>query len=81
MAAPSDHATLLVEVLVHDLGLRTGDAVPDHRLKERYIARGRGPDEIGIGLERAHGKDWLRWDAAGGGSFFLTETGFEAGDT
>ncbi len=43
--------------------------------------RGHGPDEIADGLKQAHAGDWVRWDAAGGGTFFLTEAGFEAGDT
>lgn len=78
--APSDSATLLVEVLVHDLELKAGDAIPDHRLKERYIARGHGHDEIADSLKQAHECEWVRWDAMGGGTFFLTEAGFEAGD-
>lgn len=81
MPAPSDFATLLVEVLVNDLGLKAGDAVPDQRLKERYAMRGHDPDEIADGLKHAHAGDWVRWDAASGGTFFLTEAGFEAGDT
>ena len=81
MPAPSDFATLLVEVLVNDLGLKAGDAVSDQRLKERYAMRGHGPDEIADSLKHAHASDWVRWDAVGGGTFFLTEAGFEAGDT
>lgn len=68
MLAPSDHATLIVEVLIHDLGLTARDAVVDHRLKERHIA-GMVPEEIGIGVERARGNRRLRSDAAGGGMF------------
>jgi hypothetical protein len=79
--APSDSATLLAEVLVHDLGLKAGDEIPDQRLKARYQARGHGPEEIADGLKQAHAHEWVRWDAAGGGTFFLTEAGFEVGDT
>jgi hypothetical protein len=80
MPAPTDPATLIVEVLVLDLGLRAGEAIPEHRLEERYTARGHGHDEIAEGLRHAHGLDWVRWDGLGGGTFFLTEAGFEAGD-
>ncbi len=80
MPTPSDPATLIVEVLVHDLGLRAGEAIPDQRLKERYTARGHGIDEIAEGHRQAHGLDWVRWNAVRGGTFFLTETGFDAGD-
>ena len=43
--------------------------------------RGHGADEIADSLKHAHASDWVRWDAVGGGTFFLTEAGFEAGDT
>jgi hypothetical protein len=84
MPTPSDHATLLVEVLVHDLGQQPGDEIPDHRLKARYQARGHGPDEIADGLKQAHSRDWIRWESGGDpakGRFFLTEAGFKIGET
>jgi hypothetical protein len=81
MPAPFDPATLLVEVLVRDIGLKAGEAAPDQRLKERYVARGHSPDEIASALKQAHAADWIRWDAVGGGTFFLTEAGFEAADS
>jgi len=81
MPAPSDSATFLIEVLVHDLGQLAGDEIPDHRLKARYQARWHRPDEIADGLKQAHSPDWIRWDAARDGTFFLTESGFEIGDS
>ena len=81
MPAPSDFATFLVEVLVNDLGQKAGDEIPDHRLKAKYRARGHRPDEIADGLKQAHSRDWIRWDAADDGTFFLTEAGFKIDDT
>jgi len=45
------------------------------------MARGHRPDEIADGLKQAHSRDWIRWDAADDGTFFLTEAGFKIGDT
>lgn len=79
MPAPTDSATFLAEVLVHDLGLKAGGEIPDQRLKARYRARGRRPDEIADGLKQAHSRDWIRWEAVGD-RFFLTEAGYKIGD-
>jgi len=68
MPAPSDHATLLVEVLVHDVGLKAGRAIPNQRLKERYVARGHTPNEIAEALKQGYAADWVRWDAVDGGT-------------
>lgn len=80
MPAPSDPATLLVEILVHDLGLAAGNAIPDQRLKDRYLARGHRVDEIADALKQAVDREWVRWDEWSE-RMFLTPEGFAAGDT
>jgi hypothetical protein len=80
LAAPSDPAELLLEILMHDLGLKPGDEIPDQRLKARYQARGHRADEIKTALKQAHDREWVRWEEVSD-RFFVTQAGYEIGDT
>ena len=78
MPAPSDPATLLVQILVHELALKAGDEIPDQQLSARYRAHGHSPDGIWDPLKQAHGRDWIRYESVSD-SFFLTAAGYQIG--
>jgi hypothetical protein len=69
-------AERILDVLVKDLGLKPGERVPDHQLKEKYRAGGGDAGDIGIGLEYADTNEWLSYNAATE-AWYLTEQGHE----
>jgi len=66
----------ILDILVKDLGLKPGDAVPDQRLKERYRARNGDSANIKEGLKYAGDQEWLSYDPPTQ-TWHLTELGYE----
>jgi hypothetical protein len=69
-------ADTLLDILVKDLGLQPGQDIPDQTLKERFRARSYDAANIKDGLEYAHQRGWVQYDAARD-RFTLTADGFE----
>lgn len=77
LPTPRDTALLILEVLVHDIKMRPGDAVPDNALKARLANHGGDWQHIPAGLKYATEQDWLIYEACGD-KFLLTDEGFAA---
>ena len=73
MTAP-EVAELMLDILVNDLGLKAGDAVPDHQLKEKYRTRNGDGADITVGLKYAEAQEWVAYDSVSD-AWFLTEVG------
>jgi hypothetical protein len=71
-----DVAERILDILVKDLGLKPGERVPDHQLKEKYRAGGGDAADIQIGLKFAEAEEWLRYDRATQ-AWRITELGHE----
>ena len=72
-----DTALLILEVLVHDLKMRPGDAGPDNVPNARFPNHGGDVRHIPAGLKYAAEQDWLIYEACGD-KFLLTGEGFAA---
>ena len=70
-------ANWVLDILVNELSLKSGDAVPDHGLKDRYRARNGDSADIELGLEYAEAREWLTYDPTNQTSS-LTELGYES---
>lgn len=57
-----DVAEWILDILVNELGLKSGDEAPFQRLKERYRARKGDAANIADGLKFAGDQEWLRYD-------------------
>ena len=69
-------AEWILDILVKELGLAPGDAIPDQQLKERYRARKGDSSDIKAGLVYAEDAEWLRYDRLKD-TWYLTELGHE----
>ena len=69
-----DVAERILDILVKDLGLKSGDPIPDHRLKESYRTRGGDSADINVGLRYAEEREWLTYDRLSD-TWYLTELG------
>jgi hypothetical protein len=69
-------AEWILDILVNDLKLKPGDAVPDQQLKERYRARSGDSADIKEGLKYAEGHEWLVYEPTTQ-KWHLTELGRE----
>ena len=71
-------AERILEILVKDLGLQPGQAVPDQKLKVRYRAGSGDSADIKVGLEYAEEQGWLRHDDhPTNPTWYLTELGHQ----
>ena len=69
-------AEWILEILVKDLGLKPGDALPDQELKRRYRARNGDAADIKFGLGCAEAHEWLAYDESKD-TWYLTALGYE----
>ena len=70
-------AERILAILVNDLKLKPGDALPDQQLKEKYRAGNGDSADIKVGLEYAHEHEWLSYDGPTQ-TWHLTELGHES---
>lgn len=66
----------ILDILVKDLGLKPGNPVPDHQLKEKYRARKGDSADIKVGLKYAEDLGRLTYDRTSD-NWHLTELGHE----
>jgi hypothetical protein len=66
----------ILDMMVKDLKLKPGDAVPDQQLKERYRARKGDSADIKEGLKYAADEGWLAYELTTQ-MWHLTELGHE----
>lgn len=71
-----DIAEWILDILVKDLRLQSGDTVPDQSLKEKYRARGGDGADIKTGLQYAEVQEWLVYDSQQN-AWRLTELGHQ----
>jgi hypothetical protein len=71
-----DVAEWILDILVKDLGLKPGDPLPDHQLKEKYRARDGDSADMKVRLQYAEAHEWLTYDHAKE-AWYLTEFGHQ----
>ena len=69
-------AEWILDILVKDLRLKPGDAMPDQQLKEKYRARSGDSADIKVGLEYAEKQGWLTYSRAKQ-TWYLTPEGHQ----
>jgi hypothetical protein len=69
-------AEWILDILVNDLKLNSGDPMPDQQLKERYRARKGDSADIKKGLKYAEDQEWLMYERTTN-VWHLTEQGHE----
>ncbi|HEV2702802.1 MAG TPA: hypothetical protein VGV09_14320 [Steroidobacteraceae bacterium] len=72
-----DVASWIMDILVNELGLKSGDTVPLQQLKGNYRARNGDAADIKHGLQCALELEWLDF-AATAPDYRLTALGFES---
>ena len=69
-------AEKMLEILVREIGLKTGQDVPGQQLKERYRTHRHDAADLKVGFKYACDHGWLECDAARD-VFRLTEDGYQ----
>jgi hypothetical protein len=70
-------AEWILDILVNDLKLKSGDPVPDQLLKQKYRDRKGDSAHIPEGLKFAEDREWLSHDGPPTYTWRLTELGHE----
>lgn len=70
-------AEWILDILVNDLKLKPGDAVPDQQLKQKYRERKGDSADIAVGLEYAKDQEWMEHDGPPAYKWRLTPLGHE----
>jgi hypothetical protein len=72
-----DVAEWILDILVNDLKLKPGDAVPDQQLKQKYRDRKGDSADIKAGLQYAEEHEWMTHDESSPYTWRLTPLGHE----
>jgi hypothetical protein len=72
-----DVAEWILDILVNDLKLKPGDAVPDQQLKQKYRDRKGDSADIKAGLQYAEEQGWMAHDGPPTYTWRLTQLGHE----
>jgi hypothetical protein len=70
-------AEWILDILVNDLKIKPGDAVPDQQLKHKYRERNGDSGDIKQGLQYAEEQGWMAHDGPPMFTWRLTEFGYE----
>jgi hypothetical protein len=74
--AQREIAEWILDILVKDLGLKPGNPVPDHELKQKYRARKGDSADISVGLKYAEAHEWMAYNSSDD-TWHLTELGYQ----